>query len=300
MKAALPKGTYVPLVTPFTPQGKIDIKSLDTVIERLLKANVEAVVVLGTTGESPTVNSEESVALIRHTIARMQGDTAVIAGIGTNDTASSLEQAKVARDLGVDGLLVVCPYYSKPTQKGLFDHFKLIAEQVPVPQIVYNIAGRTGINIEADTLFKLSQLQNIVGVKESSDNIDQASQLLQLLDDEFLVLCGCDHLNFSMLCLGGHGVISTVANVIPEKVKALVDAVHCDDIQTARQLHFAIEPLVTGCSMETNPIPIKTALAMMGEIREVFRPPLCTMTPHNRSRLSTVLEQIDLINQSIR
>ena len=298
MKIELRPGTYVPIVTPFTGSGAIDYESLDRLIDRLLMANVEALVVLGTTGESPTITTEETTALIRHTVSRARGSTAVVAGVGSNNTHTSMNQAKQASDLGVDGLLVVCPYYSKPTQQGLYEHFAVIADQVPVPQIVYNIVGRTGVNIETDTLLKLAAIDNIVGVKESSDDINQVSEVVQHLPEGFLVLSGCDHLNFSTLCLGGNGVISTVANLVPEKIKTMVDAALRNNIQTARQIHFEIQPLVTGCSIASNPIPVKTALALMGEIGEVFRQPLCSMEPVERRDWQNILRQQSLLNKT--
>jgi len=166
---------------------------------------------------------------------------------------------------------------------------------VNVPQLVYNIAGRTGVNIETDTLARLAELPNIVGVKESSDSVDQISEVLQQLPNDFLVLSGCDHLNFALLCLGGHGVISTVANLVPGKVKAMVDAMCKNDISTARNLHYELQPLVEGCSVETNPIPAKTALALMGQVQEVFRAPMSTMQPDYRNQWCSTLQQHGLI-----
>ena len=295
MTKTLPHGTYVPIVTPFSKQGGVDYSGLYTLIDRLLLAKVEAILVMGTTGESPTVKENEFSEIVKCTIDRVDGRTAVLSGIGGNDTRTSFQQAQVAANLGVDGLLVVCPYYSKPTQQGLYEHFKSIAEGVPVPQLIYNIAARTGVNIETDTLLRLAEIQTIAGVKESSNNIDQISDVLQRLPEEFLVLSGCDHLNYSSLCLGGHGVISTIANLVPEKVKAMVDAIHNNELRAARQLHFELQRLVSGCSTETNPIPVKTALAMMGEIHEVFRPPLCPMETSNRSRWENTLKDYNLL-----
>ncbi len=295
MISTLPQGTYVPIVTPFSEHGGVDYSGLHTLIDRLLLANVEAIVVMGTTGESPTVKEQEFSEVVKCAIERVNGGAAVLSGIGGNDTQASMQQARIAENLGVDGLLVVCPYYSKPTQQGLYEHFKSIAEEVPLPQLIYNVPGRTGVNIETDTLLKLAEIQTIAGVKESSDNIEQISDVLQRLPNEFLVLSGCDHLNFTTLCLGGHGVISTVANLVPEKVKAMVDAVHNNEFGTARQLHFELQQLVADCFSETNPIPVKTALAMMGEIDEVFRSPMCPMESTNRSRLEATLEHYNLI-----
>jgi len=296
MIQTLPLGTYVPLVTPFTEQGVVDYSGLHTLIDRMLLANVEAIVVMGTTGESPTVRAQEFSKIVECAVNRVDGAAAVLSGIGSNDTQASLQQAQAAASLGVDGLLVVCPYYNKPTQQGLYEHVKSIAEGVPVPQLVYNIAGRTGVNIETDTLLKLAEIQNIAGVKESSDNIEQISDVIQRSPEEFLVLSGCDHLNFISLCLGGHGVISTVANLVPEKVKAMVNAVHDNEFRTAQKLHFELQQLVTGCFTESNPIPVKTALAMMGHIYEVFRSPLCPIESENRGHWKSTLEHYNLIS----
>ena len=295
----LPQGTYVPVVTPFTATGEVDYPALAQLLQRFLDAGVEALVLLGTTGESPTVTPDEFSAIIEYSLAQVQArsqrQVTVLAGIGTNDTRSSIAQARTAEALGVDGLLLVCPYYNKPTQSGIQRHFEAVADAVSIPLLVYNIAGRTGINIETDTLLALSAHPNIVGVKEASGDIEQISEVLQRLAPDFLVLSGCDHLNFPLLCLGGHGVISTLANLVPGDVKTLVDAVSTGDYATARRLHFQLLPLAYGCFLETNPIPIKTALAMTGEVQDVFRLPLECMQPDTRQRWQDILTAYGLL-----
>lgn len=295
----LPQGTYVPVVTPFTAAGEVDYPALDQLLQRLLNTGVEALVLLGTTGESPTISSDEFSAIIEHTLAlvraRVKQQISVLAGIGTNDTRSSIAQARTAEALGVDGLLLVCPYYSKPTQAGIQRHFEAVADAISIPLLVYNIAGRTGINIETDTLLALSAHPTIVGVKEASGNIEQISDVLQRLTPDFLVLSGCDHLNYPLLCLGGHGVISTLANLVPADVKALVDAVLTGDYASARRLHFQLQPLAYGCFLESNPIPIKTALALTGEIQDVFRLPLESMQPDTRQHWQNILSSYGLL-----
>lgn len=293
----LPQGTYVPIVTPFTKKQDLDISALEALIQRLMSAQVEGIVVHGTTGESPTVREEEFSTLLQRTVELVDGQAVVVAGVGGNNTRTSIQQAKQASQLGVDGLLVVCPYYNKPTQQGLYEHYCEIAEAIPLPILVYNVAGRTAVNMDTHTLLRLANVPNIVGVKESSDDIDQVSSVIQHLPDSFLVLSGCDHLNFASMCLGGDGVISTVANLTPKKVKSLVDASLANDLVTARQLHFELQPLTEGCFIESNPVPVKTALAMMGEIEEVFRSPLCAMQPNIRQQWRTTLLDQKLIEQ---
>lgn len=293
--SALPKGTYVPVVTPFTDTGEVDYAALDGLLQRLLAADVEALVMLGTTGESPTVAGNEFSAIIERALEQARGKAAVLAGVGTNDTRTSVTQARTAAALGVHGLLVVCPYYNKPTQSGIQQHYEAIADAVPVPLLVYNIAGRTGVNIETDTLLALGAHPNIVGVKEASNDVDQVGDVLHRAPTDFLVLSGCDHLNYPLMCLGGHGVISTLANIVPGEIKALVDAALAGQYERARGLHFQLLPLAYGCFMEANPIPVKTALALMGEIQESFRPPMTAMQPDTRERWQTILTEYGLL-----
>jgi 4-hydroxy-tetrahydrodipicolinate synthase len=290
------RGTFTPLVTPFTRDDAIDFAALERLIDLQLAAGVEGLIMLATTGEGPTVGVEEFQRIVQFTIEKARPRSKVLTGVGSNDTRTTLEQARRAAAMDVDGLLVVCPYYNRPTQAGLQDHFLAVADAVPVPQILYNIAGRTGVNIETDTLLGLSEHPNIVGVKEASDDIDQVMDVIARRSEDFAVLSGCDHLNFPLLCLGGDGVISTLANLVPGEVKALVDSALAEDLAAARRLHNRLLPLARGCFIESNPIPVKTALAWQGKLEapgkaSSRRPSACrcgrcrkqTKTPGNRS-----------------
>ena len=291
----LPKGTYVPLVTPFTKDDEVDYAALDALLQKMLAAEVEALVMLGTTGESPTVTNDEFTGIIERTLEQTQEKTVVLAGIGTNDTRTTVAQACIAEALGVDGLLVTCPYYNKPMPAGIQRHYQTVADAVTLPLLIYNIGGRTGVNIGTETLLALSEHPNIVGVKEASDNINQIGDVLHQASSDFLVLSGCDHLNYPLMCLGGHGVISTLANIMPVEVKALVDAALKGEYVRARNLHFQLLSLAYGCFLETNPIPVKTALALMGEIEEVFRLPMAAMQPDTREQWQAILMEYGLL-----
>ncbi len=295
----LPKGTYTPLVTPFTTTGNVDFSALEGLVERQLAAGIEALVVLGTTGESPTVSQQEFVEITRFIVDLVKSQSTVLACIGNNNTTVSIDTAKQAEQLGVDGLLVLCPYYSKPTQTGLLQHFAAIAESIPLPQLVYNIEGRTGINVETQTLMELAQIPNIVGVKEASADIEQISAVIAATQDDFLVLSGCDHLNYPLLSLGGHGVISTLANLVPIQVKSLVDHALADNYIAARQLHYQLMPLAHGCFIEANPIPVKTALAILGLIDEQFRLPITNMSQANKDKWQTTLIDHGIITKPL-
>lgn len=285
----LPRGTYTPLITPFTRDGAVDYAALDRHLARQLDCGVEGLVVLGTSGEGPTATSEEFADILKRVVARTGEEVVVLAGVGTNDTRSTLRQAQAAAALGCDGLLVVCPYYSRPSQAGLRSHFEALADAVQLPQILYNVQQRTAVNLEPNTLAALSGHPNIVGVKEASGDIDQAAEVIRNTPSDFLVLCGADPSNYPLLSLGGDGVISALANLVPAPIKALVDSALAGDFQRARALHYELLPLARGCFLETNPVPVKTALAWMGEIVESFRAPMCAMQPQNRERWRSIL-----------
>lgn len=289
------RGTYTPIVTPFAADGTIDHASFGRLVKRQLAAGVEGLVVLGTTGESPTVTEPEAAELLDQAVLLAADRATVIAGIGSNDTAKTLAQARAAAARGVDALLVTCPYYSRPTQAGLFDHFARIADAVALPQVVYNIEGRSGVNVETDTLLQLADHPRIVGVKEASNDIDQIMDVIARRPAGFAVLSGSDHLNFALVALGGDGSISSLANLVPERVKDQVDAGLGGDLALARRLHYELLPLARGCFIETNPIPLKTALAWQGWICEAFRPPLCAMQPETRAAWQALLEAEGLL-----
>lgn len=270
-------GTYTALVTPFRHDSRIDWPALDRLLDQQLQAGVDGLVVLGTTGECPTVGREEADALIRFVHTRVAGRACVVAGVSSNDTRDAVERAREAQAAGADALMVTCPYYSRPSQPGLIAHFAAVAAAAPLPQIVYNIVGRTGVNLTPDSLLRLSRIDNIVGLKEANPDIAHAVSLLACLPDDFAVLSGNDDMTLPLIALGARGTISTLSNLLPAAVKQMVDAALAERWQEARERQRALLPLMRGCGLETNPIPIKTALAWRGDIEEAFRLPLCPM-----------------------
>jgi 4-hydroxy-tetrahydrodipicolinate synthase len=283
------RGTFTALVTPFTGAGAIDYESFDRLLHDQMAAGVQGVVVLGTTGESPTVTDAERAELIRFAIRRVKGRLLVLVGTGSNSTDRCVAESRHAADLGADALLVVNPYYNKPTQAGLLAHFRAVADAVSVPLILYNIAGRTGVNLATETLLKLAEHPRIIGVKEASGDISQMMDVIDRTPDDFLVLSGDDMLTFPLLALGGDGAVSVLSNLLPVEVMSIVTAAAKGDWEAARRIHFRLLPLMRACLIETNPIPIKTALALRGIVPERFRLPLCPMQPDNRRKLEELL-----------
>jgi 4-hydroxy-tetrahydrodipicolinate synthase len=287
------RGTFTALVTPFTSSDAIDFEAFDRLLHLQIAGGVQGVVLLGTTGESPTVTDSERDELTRFTVKRAKGRMLVVVGTGSNSTSVSIAHSRHAAELGADALLIVNPYYNKPTQAGLLAHFRAIADAVSVPIILYNIAGRTGINLNTDTLVQLAEHARIIGVKEASGDIPQMMNVLDRTPDDFLVLSGDDMLTFPLLALGGDGVVSVLSNLLPAEVSSMVAAAANGDWDKARQIHFRLLPMLHACLIETNPIPIKTALALRGIVREQFRLPLCPMQSHNRRTLEELLAGFD-------
>jgi 4-hydroxy-tetrahydrodipicolinate synthase len=273
----------------------IDYDALGNLVEEQISAGIDGLVVLGTTGECPTVTHTEHNEVIRFVIKVAAGRTTIIAGTGSNDTNECIGYSERAAADGADALLLVNPYYNRPTQEGLYQHFWKIAEAVDIPQILYNISGRTGVNIQTDTLVRLAQHERIIGVKEASGDLNQIMEVITQTPDDFIVLSGDDNLTFPLICLGGHGVVSVLSNIMPAEIKAMVDAARLGDVSAARQLHYRLLPLMQGCFTETNPIPIKTALALQGKMQEVFRLPMCPMQSENREKWQTLLQSNNLI-----
>lgn len=284
------KGTYTALITPFTEDHSVDFDALTTLVNAQLDAGIDGLIVLGTTGESPTISGDERRAIVQKVVELAKGKTQIVVGTGTNSTQSTVEESLHAQEDGADALLVVNPYYNKPTQCGLFEHFHTVAQAVEIPVILYNIAGRTGVNLSTPMLQKLAEHKNVCCVKEASGDLAQMMDVIHGTDDDFTVLSGDDVLTFPLICLGGHGVISVLSNLLPNEVKAMVDAALEGETETAKKLHYELLPLMHGCFTETNPIPIKTALAMKGVCQEVFRLPLCTMQPENREALANLIQ----------
>jgi len=287
-------GTFTAIVTPFR-DGRFDETAFKKLIRFGVDGGISGLVPCGTTGESPTLSYEEHNRVIELCVKEVAGQVKVIAGTGSNSTEEAIELSLHAKKVGADGVLLVSPYYNKPTQEGLFRHFKAIAEAVDIPIILYNIQGRTAVNIENSTVERLSRIPNIEGVKEASGSILQMSEVLRLCGSEFSVLSGDDQMTFPLMALGGKGVISVVSNIIPDKMSTLVNAMLKGDLETARAKHFEVYELCQTMFVETNPIPVKTALGLMGMIQSELRLPLCALAPQNEEKLKAVLAKYGLI-----
>lgn len=288
------EGSIVAIVTPFK-DNKIDEKTLKDLIEFHLKNGTNGFVPCGTTGESPTLSFEEHDRVIELTIQAARGRVPVIAGTGSNSTAEAIMLTKHAEKAGADASLQVSPYYNRPTQKGLYLHFKAIADSVNIPIILYNIASRTGVNIEPETIAKLaSTCKNIVGVKEASGSLDQMSRIQALCPENFLLISGDDSLTLPLLAIGGVGVISVVANIIPKDVSLMVEEFKKGNIKKAEELHYKMLHLTKTLFIETNPIPVKTAMGLMGLCSPDLRLPLCSMEEANLEKLKKALKDYGL------
>lgn len=288
------KGSMVALVTPFKG-GKVDEKALEKLVEFHIKNGTTALVPCGTTGESATLNYAEHDKVIELAVQFAKKRIKIIAGTGSNCTEEAITLTKHAKTAGADASLQVSPYYNKPTQKGLYLHFKAIAEAVDIPIIVYNIASRTGVNIEPETFVKLAEVKNIIGVKESSGNLEQMARIRSLCPKDFLLISGDDGLTLPVLSIGGVGVISVVANIVPRDVADMCAAFEKGDIKKAESLHYKMLALVKAMFIETNPIPVKTAMGLMKMIDPEMRLPLCEMLPENKEKLVKALKEYKLI-----
>jgi len=288
------KGAIVAIVTPFK-NGKVDEEALRGLIEFQIENGTDAIVPCGTTGESPVLSHEEHDKVIEITVDAVKKRVPVIAGTGSNSTSEAIRLTKHAHEVGADGVLVVCPYYNRPTQEGLYQHYKALAEAVPIPIIVYNIQSRTGVNMNTDTLARLAKIKNIVGVKEASGSLKQMAEVISACGEGFTVLSGDDFFTFPLMCLGGHGIISVVSNIAPGAVAQMVDAFMAGDMKKARELHFKMTPLVDAMFIETNPAPVKAALAIMGKIDDEIRLPLVKVSDATREKVRKAMVNFGLI-----
>ncbi len=289
------EGSMVAIVTPFK-KGKVDEKALQGLIEWQIKEGTDAIVPCGTTGESATLDYDEHYRVIEITVKKVAGRVPVIAGTGANSTDEAIMITKEAKRLGADGALLVSPYYNKPTQEGIYLHYKAIAQELKgFPLVLYNVPGRTASNILPSTVARLAEIKNIVAIKEASGDMRQVSELIRLCGRKLTVLSGDDFTTFPLYALGGRGSISVSANVAPALQARMWDAFREGDWEEARRLHYQLEPLNKAMFLETNPIPAKTALAMMGKIKEELRLPLCRMADVNRKKLREVLKSYKLI-----
>jgi 4-hydroxy-tetrahydrodipicolinate synthase len=288
------KGSMVAIVTPFK-NGKVDEKALGDLIEFQIKNGTDVIVPCGTTGESATLSHEEHHRVVEFTVQTVNKRVPVIAGAGSNSTSETVELTKYAQKAGANGVLLITPYYNKPTQEGLYRHFKHVAETVNIPIILYNVPGRTSVNMLPATVARLRELKNIVGLKEATGDLKQISEILRLCGRDFDVLSGDDFTTLPMLAIGGVGAISVTANVAPADCAGMFDAFFAGKMEEALKFHYKMEPLHSAMFIETNPIPAKTSLALMGKISEEFRLPLCPMADANKDKLKKTLKEYGLI-----
>jgi 4-hydroxy-tetrahydrodipicolinate synthase len=291
------RGSIVALVTPFGDDGAVDFAALEELIEFHVANGTDGLLICGTTGETPTLSEAEYAEVVTFAAKKANGRLPVIAGAGTNATATTVRNCEAAAAAGVDALLVVGPYYNKPTAVGFYEHFAAAAQATPLPVIVYNVPGRTGKNIPTSVLLRLAgHYENVVGVKEASGDLNQIMDVLRRRPADFLVYSGDDALAFPMVALGAEGCISVVANEVPREFASLMRFALAGEVDKARALHFKYLNLMNLNFVESNPIPVKTALALMGKIRPNFRLPMCPMEEANRGLLAAELKHLGLVN----
>ncbi len=287
------RGTFTAVVTPFR-NGNVDFAALEKLIEAQIAAGITGIVAVGTTAESPTLTHDEKHEIIERTIKMAKGRCQVIAGAGTNSTRDSIDAAKFAEKTGADGALLVAPYYNKPSQEGLFRHFKAIADATKLPVMLYNIPGRCGVDILPDTVIRLAQnCRNIVSIKEASGSVERVAELRRRLPNEFTILSGDDGLTLPFMAVGAAGVVSVFSNLFPSEMCALVRACESGDFKSAEDFQRKMGPLFKDLFIEPNPVPAKTALAWRGAISFEVRLPLCEMTEPNQARLRKTLEEFE-------
>ncbi len=290
-------GCGTAMVTPFRGDGTLDEETLRKLIARQMEAGIDFLVPCGTTGESPTLTHEEHVRVVEITVEMAKGRVPVLAGAGGYNTAEVIAMARELAALGVDGILSVTPYYNKPTQEGLYQHYRAIAEAVHLPIVLYSVQGRTGINIEPATVVRLAAIRNIVGIKEASGSIAQMAAILNAVPEDFVVLSGDDAITLPLIALGGRGVISVVSNEIPAEMTEMVRLALRGNIWGAREIHRRFHPLMEVNFVESNPGPVKTAMAEMGLLEPVWRLPLVAPKRENRERIVGVLNSLGLVER---
>jgi len=292
-------GCGTALVTPFRKDLSLDEAAMRRLVRRQIDAGINFLVPCGTTGESPTLTRAEHLRVVEITVEEAKGKTPVLAGAGGYNTAEVIELANELRRIGVDGILSVTPYYNKPTQEGLYQHYKAIASKVALPIVVYSVQGRTGVNVEPGTLARLAQIENIVGVKEASGNIGQMARVVHEVPQHFNVLSGDDSITIPLIALGGRGIISVASNEIPGEMTALAQAALAGDFPRARTLQRQWLPLMEVNFVESNPIPVKAAMVTMGLLEPVWRLPMCAPAPQSAAKIEAVLEACGLARQSV-
>ena len=288
-------GSMVAIISPFDAEGNFDEESYRQLIEFQIENGTDVIVPCGTTGESATLSYEEHNRVIKTCIEQVNKRVPVIAGTGSNSTTEAIEISRHAMELGADALLLVSPYYNKPSQEGLYQHYKAIAENVALPQVLYNVPGRTGMNMTAATTIRLAEFSNIVAIKEASGDLTQASEIIARAGDKIDVLSGDDFLTLPLMACGAKGVISVTANIMPKQVKAMVSAINEQRRDEARKLHLELLDLHQAMFIEANPVPVKTAASLMGLCRADVRLPLCALQPASLETLKNVLSQHGLV-----
>jgi len=289
------QGTGTALVTPFTSEGELDEAAVSRLVDFQLAAGVEMILPCGTTGEGINLTIEEYEQIVTSIVERVAGRAVVIAGAGSNSTKQAINLAKLAKACGADGILSVGPYYNKPTQAGFVEHFRAIAEVDDLPVVIYNVPSRTGSNILPETVLSIAQIPGVVAVKESSGSLVQAMEIIKNKPEGFRVLSGDDWAALPILAMGGDGVVSVAANEVPERIHEMVEAALAGEIAQARAFHYSLLPLMQANFIETNPIPVKAMLSMMGLITESYRLPLVPISPENRMRLRQVAQDAGLV-----
>jgi 4-hydroxy-tetrahydrodipicolinate synthase len=289
------EGSMVAIVTPFK-NGKVDEKALRALIEFQIAGGTQAIVPCGTTGESATLSHREHDEVVGITVDACKGRVKVLAGTGSNSTSEAVELTHNAEKTGADGALLITPYYNKPSQEGLYGHFSTLAKETGLPIILYNVPGRTSVNMLPQTVARLAKIDNIVGIKEASGSLQQVGDIIARCPKDFTVISGDDPLLWPILAIGGKGIISVTANVLPDKVSELCRAAMAGDVNRARTLHYELMAINDALFIETNPVPAKTALALMGKIEDELRSPLAPLVPENLETLKAVLRKYSLIS----
>jgi 4-hydroxy-tetrahydrodipicolinate synthase len=285
------KGTFTALITPFLQDGSLDYARFAELIERQKKTGVAGIVACGTSGESPTLSYQENIELICQAVEFAGADLIVVGGTGANNTSEAIHMTTKALKCGMQYSLQVAPYYNKPSQEGFYQHFKAIAEEVPeVKHLIYNVPGRTGKNISSETILRLAKIENIIGVKEASGDVEQMMTILRDKPDDFTLLLGDDSLAVPLISIGAEGVISVAANLFPAKVAAMVNAALISDFNNATKLHYQLLDFFRACFLPNNPIAIKTIMAFEGFIEEVFRLPLCSANKEDQLKLKDIIK----------
>jgi 4-hydroxy-tetrahydrodipicolinate synthase len=288
------KGVFTAIVTPFKEDESVDEESFRKLVEEQIKAGVAGIVPCGTTGESPTLDYDEHERVIELAIDQAKGRCQIIAGTGSNSTREAIEMTMHAKKAGVNSSLQVVPYYNKPTQKGLYEHFKTIAAETDLPMIIYNIQGRTAVNLETSTLAELAKIKNVIGVKEASGSISQIMDVIKAVPKDFSVLSGDDKLTLPLMATGGHGVISVASNVIPKRMVDFVNLGLKGDFAAMKDEHYRLDELFVKLFVETNPIPVKKILALKGKIKSSFRLPICEPSEQTVKILNDLIKKYDI------